>query len=164
MNKIGRLDIDREKIDNEIAEWAQSVNIVSNIMDLELAFLNHLEEEEEYVDALLARDPGEIIDALCDKYIFAVANNTKIGVTDTEKDILRKICDIQISHIEALGYNSMMALREAIKHVKSRVQDSKQKVEWELNGPNGKFKKSMDVNDLNKWYEPDYDKCIKPNL
>jgi hypothetical protein len=164
MNKIGRLDMDREKIDNEIAEWAKSVNISNNIMDLELAFLNHLEEEEEYVDALLGRDPGGIIDSLCDKYIFAVTNNTKIGVTDIEKDILGKICDIQISHIEALGYNSIMALNEAIKHVKSRVQDVKQKSEWELNGPKGKFKKSMDPNDLNKWYKPDYDKCMKPNL
>jgi len=149
-------------INNRLKMWATTRNITSNIFSLELLIDNHLEEETEYVVALKNKDNYELIDALCDKYIYAYTNSLKIGITEPEQDICERICKIQIDHLETLDLNAIMCLDECIKHIESRVQDPKQAVEWELNGPSGKWEKDESTRD--SWYKPDYDKCYRKML
>ena len=151
-----------EKVNNRLKVWAKDRNITFNKFSLELRIDNHLEEEAEYVLALENKDISELIDALCDKYIYSYTNSLKIGITELEQDICERICDIQLNHMKALGYNGILCLDECIKHIESRTQDPKQQVEWELNGPSGKWKKDESTRD--SWYEPDYDKCYRKIL
>ena len=172
------LEITLDNINNRLKKWAEERNIHNMDFLCLTALDNHLEEEFEYMNAetfyygldYLKSDKVrelnkerffyEMIDALCDMYIYAKTNTFKKGCSYAEKEAMDKICDLSLMRLRKLNVNPLIALDECIKHIESRTQDPKQKKDWEENGinPNEKWKKDESKRD--QWYKPDYSKAI----
>ena len=159
-----------EEIDQRLKVWAEERNIHNMEFLCLTALNNHLEEEFEYTQAevLYQKDNKEeylyeMIDALCDMYIYAKTNTFKKGCSFKEKEIMDQICFLSLFRMRMFNFNPLIALDECIKHIESRTQDPEQAKRWKEKGidPNEKWKK--DESKRREWYKPDYSKAIYRN-
>ena len=159
--------INLKKIDERLKIWAEERNI-HNMSFLCLTALNNQTEEEfEYFDAeLFYNSTGhenylyDMIDALCDMYIYAKTNTYKKGCSFNEKEAMEELCTLSLMRIRKLNVNPLLALDECIKHIESRTQDPEQAKDWKKNGINPHEKWKKDESKRSQWYKPNYYKAI----
>ena len=79
-----------------------------------------------------------------------------------EMETLDAIQDIQvfcINETELMGYDNIKCNDEVFNEINSREQCPIQYQEWQVNGANGKWKKSERKEHKALWYKADYAKC-----
>lgn len=119
-------------------KWTDSLKVWRrdrNIVVPQGVYVTSIDEElEEYAIANQDSDEHKMIDALAD-----------IMVTTANEIALR-------------GYDIDLVMKQAVKHISSRIQDPAQKADWSVNGPSGKWKKDP-RQDPSTLIEPDYTVC-----
>jgi len=64
-----------------------------------------------------------------------------------ENEVVDAMTDIRVfaeNETENMGYNSELTMLEVIREISSRVQDPKQKIDWAMNGVQGKWLKDKE--------------------
>jgi len=78
-----------------------------------------------------------------------------------EDEVVDAITDIRVfaeNETENMGYNSDLTMLEVIREISSRVQDPKQKIDWAMNGVQGKWLKDKEQ-PKDAMYKADFNKC-----
>jgi len=93
-------------------------------------------------------------------------NELKTAIeSDDEHEIVDAAADLIVlatNHIEQMGYDIDLVMKQVTAEIKSRQQDPKQKAEWAVDGPSGKWQKhkSQDPSTL---YKADFSTCkVRP--
>ena len=118
------------KITAQLSKWRSDRNMKEPLgpKEFEVAIES---EVDEYTTAWRKEDTNEQIDAIADITIFC------------------------LGELLAMGYSPELVLKKTIAHISDRNQDPAQKLEWERNGPSGKWAKdSSKIQD-----QPDYSVC-----
>lgn len=135
-----------------LAKWRKERNITNP--DYRVYFQNIIEEILEP----LGYSKEEISIIKIDIYNKYYPNELILN----ENLVVDSICDIKVFSINELGtmkYNGKKCMKETIKEISSRQQDSFQKEIWDKNGASGKWLKSELEEHKALWYKADYSKC-----
>lgn len=134
-----------------LAKWRKERNITNH--DYRVYFKNIIEELFEPLGYTKEEISIIKIDIYNKYYPSELVLNENL-VVDT-------ICDIKVFSINELGtmrYNGKKCMKETIKEISSREQDSFQKEIWDKNGASGKWLKSQEQS-KDTLYVADYSKC-----
>jgi len=93
----------------------------------------------------------EMIGEELNETLLAIQNDNIEETVDGLADII-VVC---AGALTKLGYNPELVLKQTVKHIKSRLQDPKQKADWDLHDHNGEKWK--------KWKDQSYETLYKPN-
>lgn len=134
-----------------LAKWRKERNITNP--DYRVYFQNIIEELFEPI----GYSKEEISIIKIDIYNKYYPNELVLN----ENLVVDTICDIKVFSINELGtmkYNGKKCMKETIKEISSRQQDSFQKEIWDKNGASGKWLKSKEQ-PKDTLYVADYSKC-----
>jgi hypothetical protein len=134
-----------------LARWRKERNITNP--DYRVYFQNIIEEILEP----LGYSKEEISIIKIDIYNKYYPNELVLN----ENLVVDTICDIKVFSINELGtmkYNGKKCMKETIKEISSRQQDSFQKEIWDKNGASGKWLKSQEQS-KDTLYIANYSKC-----
>ncbi len=88
------------------------------------------------------------------EYYVAYVNSEEHGMVDALADIMV----FTANEIALMGYDLDMVMKQVVKHISSRQQDTLQAISWRMEGPDGKWTKDKSQ-DPSTIYEPDYTLC-----
>ena len=134
-----------------LAKWRKQRNITNP--DYRVYFQNIIEELLEPLEYT----KEEISIIKIDIYNKYYPNELVLN----ENLVVDSICDIKVFSINELGtmkYNGKKCMKETIKEISSREQDSFQKEIWDKNGASGKWLKSQEQS-KDTLYIANYSKC-----
>jgi len=118
------------KVTSQLRKWRSDRNMKEPLGPKE--FEASIESEiDEYTAAWRKKDIDEQVDAIADITIFC------------------------LGELMAMGYSPELVLKKTISHISERQQDPKQKEEWDVKGPSGKWEKDASV----KSNMPNYSIC-----
>ena len=140
----------RERIDKRIELWAKDRGLNELKYNHYFAMASQHEEMAEELRARGNDDKHEIIDALCDQYVYATVDSLKDGTdeeyTNKVKEMVSKKCKDEFD----IGIE--LFLNETLKEISSRIGA------W--SDEHGKWKKFTTPEAKALWYKADYIKIV----
>lgn len=142
-----------------ILKWNVERNNFGFNLDNEIAMLNEEASEAEDTD-----DINEFVDGRADEFVVMTGTLAKSGLVGIQfNDELVAWYNRYINiprELEANGYNFEKVMKEVLKEINSRKQDSEQKKKWETDGiPLGEKWKKSKTQEPSTLYKADFSRC-----